>query len=345
MSTGRESIRVLWLRPTVGTHISTRRERIKEGLTDRGVTVDIVDTSGTEAIGAIKQAFSEEYDLIAGTVRVGVYYGYLLARVKGVPFVAEVTEPIERVREDLPWPVFRFFKWYEWNVLERADARFFVEEDVLERVRRRGMDGHLARNSVWYEKFADPDPTVVTSARDHLEAIGVDFDSPVAIYLGGFTRQQHIPEILDAIPKCPEWDFLFLGEDGQHAGAVEEAAETHENAYFGGVVPHDEVPGYLSVGDVGFSLSLGERPLKLLEYGAAGLTVLGIPGRRQRIFSDDQVHFIEPTPDRIAETLEKIRLDPEAVPATGSALQTYAKHNSWDDIAQLYYDVFCESID
>lgn len=335
-----QKLRVLWLRPTVGTHISTRRERIREGLVERDISVDIVDASGMDAVRAIRTALTNKYDIIVGTVRVGVYYGYLLSQVKGVPFVAEVTEPIKRIKDDIPRPFFEFLKRFEWKVLKRAKACFFVEAEVLNHAQSRGIDGYLARNSVWYEKFADPDATVIEAAKKQLESRGVDFDAPSAIYVGGFTKQQHIPEILGAIDKCPEWEFLFLGEDGKHANAVAETAENMENAYFLGSVPHEEVPGYLSFADVGFSLSSGERPLKLLEYGAAGLTVLGIPGRRQNILSDHEVCYINPTSEQIAETLKTLHTTPDQIPATGSALQEYAKNNSWDDIAEMYSNVF-----
>jgi len=183
---------------------------------------------------------------------------------------------------------------------------------------------------------------VIEKARKQLESKEIDFNAPLAIYVGGFTKQQHIPEILGAIPECPEWEFLFLGEDGKHANAVTETAKNTENAYFVDVVPHEEVPGYLSFADVGFSLSPGERPMKLLEYAAAGLTVLGIPGRRQRVFSDEEILFIEPTSDNIAKVLKTIRCDPESVIIDNSAIQQKAKQNSWDDIAETYYDVFCK---
>jgi len=126
-----EDLRVLWLRPTVGTHISTRRERIREGLVDRNVSVDIVDASGTDAISAVRTALTGDYDIVVGTVRVGVYYGYVLSQLDGIPFVAEVTEPIERIKDECPRPFFKFLKQFEWMVLKRADACFFVEEEVL----------------------------------------------------------------------------------------------------------------------------------------------------------------------------------------------------------------------
>lgn len=337
-------MKILWLRPTVGTHISTRRERIKEGLSDRGVEVNIVDASGMDATNAIKSALSTDYDIIVGTVRVGVYYGHLLARLKRIPFVAEVTEPIQRVN-DLPEPIYRFFSWYEFQVLKRADACFYVEENVLETARQRGIDGILAKNSVWYEQFANPDPEIVEQARKRLEEMGINLSAPLAVYIGGFTKYQHILEILEATKDCSEWEFLFLGEGGEHATAVETAASSQANVHYPGAVPHTEVPGYLSFADVGFSLSKGERPLKLLEYGAAGLPVLGIPGKRQREFSENEVHYIEPIPEAIANALKTLRLKPEHITADGTALQAKAKENSWDIIAEKYYTAFCKIID
>lgn len=335
---------VLWLRPTVGTHVSTRRERVKEGLQQRGVEVTIVDTSGTDAIEAISTALSGDFDVIVGTVRVGLYVGFLLAKLKRVPFVAEVTEPVDRV-DDLPHPLYRLVEWYEFRVLKRADARFFVEQEVLQDANRRGIDGTLAKNAVWFEQFAEPDADLVERAQEQLESIGVDVTAPIAIYIGALTERQHILEILEASEECPHWQFLFLGETGELSDRVTAAAEAYDNVHFAGSVPHREVPGYLSFSTVGFALSQGERPLKLLEYGAAGLTVLGTRGRREHEFSADEIYFIEPTPEAIAEALETVRLRPNQSPVDGKALQAIAEKNSWDDVADKYFEVFTDLTD
>lgn len=334
-------MKVLWLRPTVGTHTSTRRERIKEGMASKDVNVDIIDSSGSDAFSAVKTALTGNYDLIVGTVRMGVYLGYPLAKLLSIPFVAEITEPIERYEENFSPITYRLLKWYEWNILERADARFFVESNVLQKAENRGLEGHLTRNSVWFEKFADPDSQFIDKARASLQDLEVDFDAPIAIYIGRLSKRQHIPQILEAAQSSPSWEFIFLGEKGQ-VESVKNHSEKYENIHYAGVVPHEEIPGYLHFADVGFSLSPGERPLKFLEYAAAGLTVLGKPGRRENLFTKEQVHFIDPSSDTIIETLKTLHKHPEKIPATGPALQNYAKNHTWDEIADEYYNTFRE---
>jgi hypothetical protein len=263
-------MRVLWLRPSKGDNISVRRERIAAELRDRGHEINIQDATGWDAVGAIKQALNRNYDLIAGNVRVGLYLGYPLARVLRKPILGDVSDPISDI-DYLPEPLFRFFERYEWFVLNRVDAAVFVYESTYNEAIERGIQNATKLpNAVDYEAFAEPDDSVVTETKEILTAEGVDIEKPIATYLGVFSPRYKIREILETAGLATEWEFVFIGE-GSLESDVLEAAQNRENVHFPGAFDYRLMPGFLSHSDVGFCFKDAEQPLKLKEYGAAGL--------------------------------------------------------------------------
>jgi hypothetical protein len=184
--------------------MSVRRERIAEELRERGYEIDICDASGLDSLGAIKQALTGGYDIIAGNVRVGLYLGYPLARILRKPFLGDVSDPLSDI-DYLPNPLFRFFEWYEWHVLKRADATVFVYESSLEEALKRGIEDSVKLpNAVNYEQFAEPDSETVERARKILQDDGVDLEKPLAIYLGIFSSRYCTEEILATADHAPE---------------------------------------------------------------------------------------------------------------------------------------------
>lgn len=114
-----------------------RRELIAEESRERGYEIDIRDTSGRDAFGAVKQAIITDYDIIVGNVRVALYLGYPLARILRTPFLGDVSDPLSDI-DDLHGLFFRFFEWYEWQTLKRADASVFVYESSYQEAFERG---------------------------------------------------------------------------------------------------------------------------------------------------------------------------------------------------------------
>lgn len=332
-------MRVLWLRPSKGENISVRRERLAEKLEAEGFEITIRDASGRDLPGAIWTALRGDFDVIAGNVRVGLYVGYPLARLRGLPFLGDVSDPLSDI-ESLPGPLYTFFECYEWEVLRRADAAVFVYESSAREARERGIDDAVTLpNAVDYDRFADPDESAVETARAILADHGVDTDRPLAIYLGVFEESYCIEEMLATAQLATEWEFVFLGE-GPLVAAVRDAADRLDNVHYPGAFEYRLMPGFLSYADVGFCFKDAEQPLKLKEYGAAGIPAIVRPGELEAHYDRDELVFTDPEPAAIHETLECLRADDQRRCEYADRLAVRAKEYSWADIAAEYRRLF-----
>lgn len=332
-------MKILWLRPSKGDNISVRRERIAEELREEGYEIDIRDASGFDAIAAIRRAVTGGYDVIAGNVRIGLYIGYPLSRLLRTPFLGDVSDPITDI-DYLSEPLYRFFEWYEWQVLSRADATVFVYESTfLEALDRGIQDAKRLPNAVEYEAFADPDASAVEEAGEVLRREGVDTDRPIAIYIGVFSPRYRIEDILSAAEAAPGWEFVFVGEGGLET-AVREAAQTLENVHCPGAFPYRLMPGFLAHADVGFCFKDAEQPLKLKEYGAAGLPIIARPGELERFHDETELLFVEPEAEAIAALLGDIDAGRIPYEEYAEAGRRIASEWSWRGIAEGYDELF-----
>lgn len=328
-------MRVLWLRPSKGENISVRRERIAEELRKRGYKIDICDASGLDSLRAIKQAITGDYDVIAGNVRIGLYIGYPLARLLQKPFLGDVSDPISDINY-LADPLFHFFEWYEWQVLKRANATVFVYESTYQDALKRGIDDAMKLpNAVNYEQFATPEVDTIDTARNILSKEGVDLEKPIAIYIGVFSPRYCTEEMLATAEHAPDWEFVFIGE-GELKYSVEETARERENVYYPGAFPYRLMPGFLSLADVGLCFKNAEQPLKLKEYGAAGLPIVVRPGELSKWYDEDELVFVEPDPETIATRLEELRINQNLYNSYAEAGEIIAREWDWKKVADGY---------
>jgi len=332
--TGMDDIRVLWLRPDTGENVSTRRTRIAEHLGSADVDVEFLTVGHADVLSAVWQPLVTDADVVIANVRLPMYASFPSATLRDLPFIADVSDPISQIA-DLPRPLFATLRQYEYAVLTRADAAFFAESDSYDTAIARGVRAKLAKNGVNYEAFANPDKSVLADACGILTDSGVDLSAPIAIYPGRLLEIYHIEEILAAARETDEWQFIFIGE-GEKQGLVETAAAREPNVFYPGSVPHEIVPGFLHLADVGLCLVDAERPLKILEFGASKLPVLGIPGTLQVEFSDQELWFSEPDAAAIIEMLYEISNAPEEAAERASALSEVAHANSWHEISEQY---------
>jgi glycosyltransferase involved in cell wall biosynthesis len=327
-----DTIRVLWLRPTKPDNISVGRERVAEHLREMECSVDILDASGLDAIRASLVAARGNHDIIVGTVRMGLYVGTILSWLTDRPIIADVTDPIEQI-DHLPSPVYRFLFEFEHFALKTADEVMFVYHSSYTAAKRRGIDGEKIENGVNYEQFDDPDPAVIETAAAELDEAGLD-DRPIVVYIGGLTPVYHIGSILEAALRLDAVQFLFIG-DGDLSETVAEAATTAENVYYLGTYNHELIPGFVAVTDIGLCLVDAEQPLKVLEYGAAGLPVIAIPGELQKRFSDDELLFADPD-EELVNVITDLVDDPELANHYGTNLRRRAASNNWTQVATQY---------
>jgi glycosyltransferase involved in cell wall biosynthesis len=339
MNNGNE-LNILWLRPSTGENISTRRERIAEHLEKMGTDVNIVNTSGLDSLFATKEALTGNYDVIIGTVRIGVQLGYLLSKILRVPFIASVSDPLEAQRDDLPSFLYNILCLIEWNVLKRAEAVLFVHPGSYNDGKEYGIDGVLARNAVNYDAFANPSQEVINKTEQILINHDINIKKNIAIYIGGMTDNAHLKEIVETANVISDWEFVFVGKE---SGAnISELVSEAENAQFLGTYDHELMPGFLYHSTAALCLVDNEVPLKVTEYGAAGLPTLGHPGKLKNVFSEEELIYVEPNPDKISQALQQIESDQEYAQRYSENLREYAKQNSWEDIAEKYYIVINE---
>ena len=124
----------------------------------------------------------------------------------------------------------------------------------------------------------------------------------------------------------------MLGE-GSLRESVEKAADRRENIHYLGLVPHEIIPGYLHLSDVGMSLVNDPHTLKLLEYGAAGLSVVQAAGRAEERFGD-LVEYADPNPRSIADAIERAENQDNL-----DELQSFAAQFDWEGISEDYQEV------
>ena len=331
-------MRILWLRPSKGDNISVRRERIAEKLAASGFEVVIRDASGFDLPASVWTAIRGDFDVIAGNVRIGLYAGYPVSRLLRTPFLGDVSDPISDIA-DLPEPLFSFFQWYEWQVLRRADATVCVYESSYLEAKFRGINAVKLPNTVEYSLFADPDEATVSTAGDILANNGIDFEKPLAVYLGVFSPNYCINEILAAAERTPDWEFLFLGE-GKLSDEVISASRRLDNVNYPGAFAYELIPGFLSYADAGFCFKDAEQPLKLKEYAAAGVPVIVRPGELERWYDENELVVTEPSPEAVNETLCRLAEDEAWRASVGARLQRRVADESWDTVATAYKQLF-----
>lgn len=340
MSHKNKKTNVLWLRPTKPDNISVGRERIAEHLREKNYNIDIQDASGFDAIHAVAAGIKGEYDIIIGTVRMGLYVGHILSNIIQKPLIGDVTDPISQINY-LPSPIYRMIFKYEYFALNSADETIFVYESSYKEAERQGINGKKVDNAVNYHQFNDPDPRIVNTAVNEVKQAGVD-NRPIVVYIGGLTPVYNIESILNTAQQLDMAQFLFIG-DGELSERVKSTASVSENVFALGTYEHRLIPGFLAIADIGLCLVDAEQPLKILEYGAAGLPVIALSGELQNRFSDDEVLFID-SESELATAISRLTNDTSLAQRYGRKLSNRAANTTWDDIANKYKDAIDEVI-
>lgn len=192
-----------------------------------------------------------------------------------------------------------------------------------------GRHVHVLPNGVDYEAFArpcrGPEPADISS-----------IPHPRVGHVGRFNRKVDIDLILALAERRPEWSFVLVGPTvdlNQEELAVYERARRVHNIHFLGMKPREELPRYMQSLDVGLLAYRqhklwveGIYPLKLHEYLAAGLPIVGPDITATREFADVV---------RTASTVDEWEAAIAAAigdksPERRALRQATARVNSWD---------------
>ncbi|MDH5507959.1 MAG: glycosyltransferase [Anaerolineae bacterium] len=105
----------------------------------------------------------------------------------------------------------------------------------------------------------------------------------VMIYAGRLGPEKNLPFLLRAfgglVQAYPDARLLIVGDGPERENLEDRAAHMGIDKYvhFTGMVPYEEIPGYLAVSDIFTTASVSEvHPLTVIEAMAAGLPILGI---------------------------------------------------------------------
>ena len=283
-------------------------------------------------VTTIRSAIAERdrYDLLIGTTRAGAIVATVIGRATGKPVVVDHVDPIRQFRENNSQFLHAPVRLTENVAFRLANSVLFVYQEERERVSKYAKRCVKTELGVDYERFSNPDLEVIDRACEHLSEH--ELQENVAIYVGGLEPIYHVDELLSAVSNLSDWSLVVLGE-GSLRESVEKAADRRENIHYLGLVPHEIIPGYLHLSDVGMSLVNDPHTLKLLEYGAAGLSVVQAAGRAEERFGD-LVEYADPNPRSIADAIERAENQDNL-----DELQSFAAQFDWEGITEDYQEV------
>lgn len=325
MSATSDPIRVLWLTPDKPQNISVGRHRVADHLAERGFDVTLLGTTLRSVLRSFRERHN--YDVVLGTTRAGAMGATLLGHLGGIPVVVDHIDPIRQFYATHPWWLATVVERLENATFRLADHVFYVYEDEGDRVASRAMAYSATDLGVEYEQFSTPDPSVVRAATARLDTL--DLAENVVIYVGGLEPLYNVATILDAMDHLSGWSLVVAGT-GSLVSSVERAANRRDDVEFLGVIPHDQVPGYLRGADVGLSLVDDPHTLKVLEYLAAGVPVVQLDGRARDRFGD-HVTYCSPEAADVARAIEDA--NERAVTET---TKDYVRRFTWSSVTDTY---------
>lgn len=318
--------RVLWLTPDKPADISVGRRRIADHLERSGFEVTLRGTTARTTFRSLRER--DRYDVVVGTTRIGAIAGIAVQFAGGPPLVVDHIDPIRQFALNNSAPLTRAVRAAETVAFRLSAATLFVYEEERARVERHASRAIRTALGVEYDRFASPDPAVIEHARTRLAGT---IDGRIAVYVGGLESIYNVGTMLDAVDFLDGWDLLIIGT-GSLADVVDQRAADRSDVHFIGTVPHEEIPGYLAVADVGVSLVDDPHTLKVLEYGAAGLPTVQLDGYARRRFGD-RVEYCEDDPASVAAAIER------AGDRDPSPLREMAASFDWSAIAETYASV------
>lgn len=324
---------ILWLRPDKPENISVGRSRIAKRLKQKGHTVEIRGTK----FRSFRTVLNENPDVVIGTTRLGAFVGSWMKLVKDLPLIIDHIDPISQFRRNNSQPLTWSVSQGEKFSFKYADHVMVVYEEEISRVERYTDSVTKTRLGVDYERFSNPDDKVIQYATEILSEY-LDIDEHILVYIGGLEPAYNVPTIIEAIEHLPDWHLIILG-DGSQRPIVEKLSGDTQNVHYLGTVPHEAVPGFLHVSDVGISLVNDRNSLKILEYGAAGLPAVSVEGDPENLF-EGMVEFCSLHPESVAKSVPKAYKK-----GISEKLRELTKTHSWERIAEEYESVMLDVAD
>lgn len=319
-----EHCRILWLTPDKPENISVGRRRIADHLEAQGYAVTLRGTTHGTVIQSIRER--GRYDLIIGTTRAGAFAGLLLKYLYGRPLVVDHIDPISQFETTHPYWLAVVVRLLENLAFRFADHVLYTYAEERPRVERHAASTTATDLGVEFGQFANPSDDCVARAKEYLQPLPTREN--IALYVGGLEPIYNIEALLAAFESLDGWTLVIIG-DGSLRDDVEAATEEQGNVHYLGTVPHEEVPGFTALADVGINLVDDAHTLKVLEYGAAALPTVQVEGEAEHRFEELLV-YCSLEPDSIAEAVRR------AATQDGTRLQSFVEEFDWGAISEDY---------
>ncbi len=199
-------------------------------------------------------------------------------------------------------------------------------------------------------------PETMTRAAELRRQLGIPPQAPVALFVGRFTCDKGVPELMEAFSKLldrfPELRLVLVGcfEDGDPLSAsTRRALEAHPQVIFAGAVPN--TAPYYAMADVLVLPSHREGlPTVVLEGQAAGKPVVGARATGiVDVITDGETGLLFPAGDvaALAEAIARLLTDKGLAHKLGLAgqeqvKQKFQQQKIWDDLYRAYLAVLQE---
>lgn len=225
--------------------------------------------------------------------------------------------------EFLEYPGFNVPDWraMENDLLDSVDALVVTSRD-LESKNRRSCPSLYLPHGVDFEHFNQAAIDSVPISR--MENI----PKPIVGFFGLISEWVDLKLLATLSRAFPDVSFVLIGKSEIDTEALAECP----NLYRLGLVPYDDLPQYANYFDVALipfvnsKLTVAVNPLKLMEYFALGLPVVGT--RLPELEAMDGPIYLAATEAEFCERLREILADNS--PSEAAAAVGVARQNNWD---------------
>ena len=225
-----------------------------------------------------------------------------------------------------------YIRLIDEELLHKADFVLHVSDELHQEAKSKTTRSLLLPQGVDERFFdcSDPPPS-------DLDPIA----RPIIGYVGGMDRHKFdTPLVVQVVRSLPDCSFVFVGAPSPNVDALRDLP----NAHFLGLKKHEEIPSYVHGFDVCMvptaqtEWGMKCRPLKLMEYLAAGKPVVATPTPASTEFADSA--FIS---DDAASWVDAIRrfTHPEAAATTPAA----SRLTPWNSLAdRIWTDLLAANL-
>jgi glycosyltransferase involved in cell wall biosynthesis len=267
--------KIVWLKPKKG-QVSIGRELIVENFPE--YNVNVFEVSLSRMLPLAFKLLLHKFDVVIGTTHLGIILGGLAKILRGKPFLVDFVDDYETLFNRFPTSLSLLAKilvQMEKIAIKLSDAVIVVPiENYIEIASSRD---HVLKSNLCIDldSFRSAKSEITEKAKKILQNAGVNFEKPIVVYVGGFSRIYNLDILVRAMLHLNEFQLILIGggeQEGELLGLKEKLKL--DNVFFLSYLPNEMVAGILKLCDVGVTLCEIPRQLKIYEYLASGLKVV-----------------------------------------------------------------------